>query len=94
MDQQDFSIIDQAIQIIYSSSLSEEDKMLLADNIADIPDEFIRAFVQICTEDPSTIDMVVNNMKLKIDAIQNPDKVQSLIDKEKEDLTRAMLNEG
>lgn len=86
--------IDQAIQIIYSSSLSEDDKALLADNIADIPDDFISAFVQICTEDPSTIDMVVNNMKLKIDAIQNPEKIQALIDQEKEELTRAMLNEG
>lgn len=79
--------------IISSSSLSDEDKKLLTDSILMTPEEYHISYLKFFEKDPSSLELLVKSMKAKIDAIQNPDKIQQVLDQERQELTNS-LNEG
>ena len=93
MDENQQSLLEQVLSIIESSSLDEEDKKLLTERVPFLSVEVQETLVKIHQEDPEFLGMMVENLKLKLDAQDNPDKIAEIVEKERAELTRIMSEE-
>lgn len=79
-------LIERAIAIIGAAHLSEKDKELLLGRIPYVPLSVLQMFVQICEDDPFSIDPIIVNLKKKIDASGNLQKIHALVEQERKDI--------
>lgn len=94
MDNQQLSISEKLLKIIESSTLNPEDKKQLSDTIELMPQEQQLVLFTLLEEDPNTLDLIMKNFKMKLEAVDNPDKIQKIIDAENEDFNRALISES
>ena len=59
------NLIEKSNLIIDSSRLSAEDKILLKGRIQFVTSAMLQTFVEVCEEDPFSVEAVVKNMKKK-----------------------------
>lgn len=75
-------LVEKARKIIDASSLSKGDKELLGGRMPYVAEPMIEMFVSLCEENPFGIDLVVKNMKLKLDAQGNLSKIHQIVNQE------------
>lgn len=81
-----------AIALIDGSKLSDGDKELLRGRLPYAPTMVVQLFVEVCEEDPFSIDALVMNLKKKLDAQGNLQKLHEIAKQEKRELETALAN--
>ena len=79
-------LVEKARQIIEESSLPKGDKELLEGRMPYVADSMLEMFVSLCEENPFGIDLMVKNMKLKLDAQGNLKKIHEIVNQEKREV--------
>lgn len=75
-----------AKDIIHNSHLSVADKAILEGRVPYIAESMVEMFVQVCEEDPFSIDAVVGGLKKKLDAGGNLLKLHEIIKQERQEI--------
>lgn len=81
-----------ALSIVEGSKLPKQDKELLLGRLPYAPSMVIQLFVQVCEEDPFSIDALVVNLKKKMDAEGNLQKIHEIMKQERAELEHALAN--
>ena len=79
-------LVEKVVVIIESSHLSVEDKKLLNQRVPYVADIILQMFLQVCDEDPFGIDMLVKNLKKKLDAQGNLAKIHEIVKQERREV--------
>ncbi len=90
MDTDHQKVVARAKEIIEGSRLPEKDKVLLLGRVPFAPAMVVAMFVQICDEDPFSIEMLVKNLKMKLDAAGNLAKIHEIVKHEREEFLHAV----
>jgi len=80
------SLVEQAKTIVENSRLSPADKKLLIGRVPFVADVMLRMFVEVCNEDPFSVDAIVRSLKKKLDAQGNLKKIHEIVKQERRDL--------
>jgi hypothetical protein len=83
-------LTERAAEIVENSSLSVEDKKLLHDRIPYCETSILTMFVEVCDQDPFSIDFIVRNLKKKLDAGGNLTKIHAIVREEREEFERRL----
>jgi hypothetical protein len=83
-------LTERAAEIVENSSLSVEDKKLLHDRIPYCETSILKMFVEVCDQDPFSIDFIVRNLKKKLDAGGNLTKIHAIVREEREEFERRL----
>lgn len=83
-------LVEKAKQIIEQSGLPAEDKGILEGRMPYIADSMLEMFVSLCEEDPFGIDLIVKNIKLKLDAQGNLKKIHEIVNQERKEAEEAL----
>lgn len=86
-------LVEKARQIIEESSLLKEDKEILEGRMPYIADSMLEMFVSLCEENPFGIDLMVKNIKLKLDAQGNLKKIHEIVNQDKREAEGALAVE-
>lgn len=89
MDSDRKKLVLDASKIVESSHLGADDKKLLLGRMPFAPTVILQMFVEVCTEDPFSIDMLVKNLKMKLDAQGNLAKIHEIVKNEREEFRAA-----
>ena len=81
----------QAIAIIHGSKLSVADKKIIEGRVPFVSESMLEMFVQVCTEDPFGIDMVVKSLKAKLDAQGNLKRIHEIAKQEIREIEDALI---
>lgn len=76
-------IVGRARALIDASSLRNEDKSLLLGRIPYVDPAILKMFLQVAESDPFLVDMLVKNLKKKLDAQGNLTKLSKIISQER-----------
>jgi len=79
-----------ATELVETSSISTEDKKLLCDRIPYCETSILAMFVEVCDQDPFSVDFIVQNLKKKLDAGGNLSKIHAIVKEEKEEFARRL----
>ena len=90
MDVDQKTLLEQAQKIIKASALILEDKKLLTDRILYMPPQALQAFVQFTLQDPSLLEEIIKSLKLKLDAKDNPAKMDEVLKQERTEILDAL----
>ncbi len=80
------ALVEKANLIIDASHLSDADKTLLKGRIQFVTGAMLKTFVDVCEEDPFSVEAVVKSMKKKLEAQGNLVKLHEIIKQEKADI--------
>jgi hypothetical protein len=89
-DRERVSMVEEAKAIVASSHIPASDKKLLEGRIPFVADVMLAMFVQICREDPFSIDTVVKSLKKKLEAQGNLKKLHAIVKQERKEIEDAM----
>lgn len=81
-----------AFALIDGSKLSDADKELLRGRLPYAPTMVVQLFVEVCEEDPFSVDALVMNLKKKLDAQGNLQKLHEIAKQDKRELEAALAN--
>ena len=79
-------LVKQAKAIVEQSRLSDSDKKLLSGRLPFVADMLLQMFVEVCNEDPFGIDLLIMNLKKKLDAQGNLSKIHEIIKQERREV--------
>lgn len=85
-DNEHGTLVEKANLIIDSSHLPDADKTLLKGRIQFVTASMLQMFVQVCEEDPFSVESVVKSMKKKLEAQGNLVKLHEIIKQEKTEI--------
>ena len=77
--------------IIHGSRLSPADKAMMEGRVPFVADAMLEMFVEVCEEDPFSIDAVVKNLKAKLDAQGNLKSLHEIIKQERREIEDALV---
>lgn len=77
------TLVEKAKGIVEASHIPANDKKLLNGRIPYVADVMLAMFVQVCEEDPFSIEGVVKSLKKKLDAQGNLKKLHEIIKQER-----------
>ncbi len=83
-------LTEKAIAIVEQSHLSPADKKLLIGRIPFVAEIMLRMFVDLCEEDPFSVNAVVENLKKKLDAQGNLQKIHEIVNQERREIEEAL----
>jgi hypothetical protein len=84
------SLAAKAIEIVEASSIPAGDKKLLHDRIPYCETNILAMFVEVCDQDPFSVDFIVDNLKKKLDAGGNLSKIHAIVKEEREEFERRL----
>lgn len=84
------TLVAKATEIVDASSISSDDKKLLNDRIPYCETSILAMFVEVCDQDPFSVDFIVQNLKKKLDAGGNLSKIHAIVKEEKEEFERRL----
>lgn len=79
-------------EIIDSSDLSIDDRELITEHVPSLPLEVQEVLVNACEQDPSFLEEMVDNLKMKLEAGDDKEKLHEIIERERNEITN-ILNE-
>lgn len=91
VDQERETLVEKTKTIIEGSHLSNADKKLLDGRVPFIADVMLKMFVEVCEEDPFSIEGIVKNFKKKLDAQGNLSKLHEIIKQERGEVEDLIL---
>ena len=91
MNEKQRSLLARAKVIIDSSGLADSDKQLILDRLPFTGLPMIETFVLIGEEDPFSVDYLVKNLKVKLDAQGNLSKIDEIIKVERVELEEMLV---
>ena len=80
-----------AITIVEGSHLSAEDKKLISGRVPFIADVMLRMFVEVCESDPFSIEGIVKNLKKKLEAQGNLEKLHEIVKQERREIEELLI---
>lgn len=90
MDSDHQKLVVRVQEIVEASHLQADEKKLLIGRLPFVSSMVLGMFVQICEEDPFSIEMLVKNLKAKIDAQGNLKKIHEIVKHEREEFAEAL----
>ena len=84
------ALIEEAETILEKHSLSHEDRVLWQRQLAVLSPEATLFFIDTFDNDAELLTLTTINMKKKIEADDDPQKIQKLIEEEKNELLRLL----
>ena len=90
MDSDHQKLVTRAQGIVESSHLAANDKQLLIGRLPFVSSMVLGMFVQISEEDPFSVETLVKNLKAKIDAQGNLQKIHEIVKHEREEFEDAL----
>ncbi len=90
-DQERTTLVEKATTIIAESHLTAEDKKLLTGRVPFMAEMMLQMFVQVCEEDPFSVDAIVKNLKKKLEAQGNLVKLHEIIKQERREVEDLIL---
>lgn len=84
-------LTEKATAIVEQSHISSADKKILSDRIPFVADVMLQMFIQVCEEDPFSVDAIVVNMKKKLDAQGNLKRLHEIVKQECRELDEALV---
>lgn len=85
-DTQHAALVEKAIAIIDSSHLPGADKALLKGRVQFVAGAMLKTFVDVCEEDPFSVEAIVKNMKKKLEAQGNLVKLHEIVKQERTEI--------
>lgn len=85
-DQSHTTLTEKALAIIEESRLSGAEKNLLKGRIPFVADVMLQMFVDLCEEDPFSVDAIVKNMQKKLEAQGNLKKIHEIVNQERREI--------
>lgn len=85
-DNERTTLVEQATAIVEQSRLSASDKKLLIGRMPFVADVMLQMFVQVCQEDPFSVDAIVKSLKKKLDAQGNLKKIHEIVKQERQEV--------
>ena len=79
-DQDHSSLVEKATAIVAESRLPVDDKKLLVGRIPFVADVMLQMFVEVCQEDPFSIDAIVKSLK----------KIHEVVKQERQEIEEAL----
>lgn len=79
-------LVNKAVSIVLESHLSSADKKLLEGRVPFVAEAMLQMFVQVCEEDPFSVDAVVQSLKKKLDAQGNLKKIHEVVKQERREI--------
>lgn len=79
-------LVNKAVSIIEQSRISAADKKLLEGRVSFVAESMLQMFVQICEEDPFSIDAIVQSLKKKLEAQGNLKKIHEIVKQERREI--------
>lgn len=79
-------LVNKAVSIIEQSRISAADKKLLEGRVSFVGESMLEMFVQICEEDPFSIDAIVQSLKKKLEAQGNLKKIHEIVKQERREI--------
>lgn len=90
-DSQHVALTKQAKIIIDGSHIPSADKALLVGRIPFVAESMLAMFVQVCNEDPFSVDAIIKNLKSKLDAQGNLRRLHEIVKQERREMEDALL---
>jgi hypothetical protein len=84
-------LVEKAIALIEESRLSAPDKKMLEGRIPFVADVMLQMFVNVCEEDPFSVDAIVKSMQKKLEAQGNLKKIHEIVKQERRELEEALV---
>ena len=84
-------LTEKATAIVGQSHISAADKKILSDRIPFVADVMLQMFIQVCEEDPFSVDAIVVNMKKKLDAQGNLKRLHEIVKQECRELDEVLV---
>ena len=78
--------VNKAVSIIEQSRISAADKKLLEGRVSFVAESMLQMFVQVCEEDPFSIDAIVQSLKKKLEAQGNLKKIHEIVKQERREI--------
>lgn len=85
------TLVEKARAIVEGSHLSAEDKKVLLDRLPYVADVMLRMFVEVCEEDPFSIEAIVKNLQKKLEAQGNLKKLHEIVKAEREEVEELLV---
>ena len=79
-------LVNKAVSIVLQSHLSSADKKLLEGRVPFVAESMLQMFVQVCEEDPFSVDAIVQSLKKKLDAQGNLKKIHEVVKQERREI--------
>jgi hypothetical protein len=89
-DQTRTALVEKAIALVEGSHLSVMDKKMLEGRIPFVSDIMLQMFVDVCEEDPFSVDAIVKSMQKKLEAQGNLKKIHEIVKQERRELEEAL----
>ena len=80
------TLVNKAVSLILQSRLSPADKKLLEGRVPFVAESMLQMFVQVCEEDPFSVDAIVQSLKKKLDAQGNLKKIHEVVKQERREV--------
>ena len=90
-DLQREALVEKAIALINGSHLTPTDKKLITGRIPFVADSMLEMFVEVCEEDPFSIDLVAKSLKRKLETQGNLAKLHQVIEEESKEALEMIL---
>lgn len=84
-------LVEKVKAIVEASQLSPADKTLLKGRVPFVADVMLTTFINVCEEDPFSVEAIVRNMKKKLEAQGNLVKLHEIIKQEQKEVEDLIL---
>ncbi len=81
---------DRATEIIEQSHLPLPDKKILEGRLPFVGENILQMFVELCDEDPFSVESVVRSMQKKLDAQGNLKKIHEIVKQERREIEESL----
>jgi hypothetical protein len=89
-DQSRTILVEKAIALVEESHLAVPDKKMLEGRIPFVSDVMLQMFVNVCEEDPFSVDIIVKSMQKKLEAQGNLKKIHEIVHQEQRELEEVL----
>lgn len=90
-DQLRTGLVSKAVAIVDGAHLPISDKKILEGRIPFVSDIMLQMFVDVCEEDPFSVDVIVKSMQKKLEAQGNLKKIHEIVKQERRELEEALV---
>lgn len=90
-DQSRTTLVEKSIALVEESHLSPADKKMLEGRLPFAADIMLQMFVDVCEEDPFSVDAIVKSMQKKLEAQGNLKKIHEIVKQERRELEEALV---
>lgn len=85
------TLVEKAKHIVEESHLTKKDKEMLEGRIPFIAETMLQMFVSVCEDDPFSVDAIVKNLKVKLDAQGNLKRLHEIVKQERREIEDALV---